>query len=523
MRRAESGTRVAEELSREARSGGLPLEDFFQSQPAGLVMATFSAMALWTSLAGTVGAGTTEAAEEEQPPAASAPALLWRHTGPSDAPVGPAVLAGGFVVWATPRSVHAVRVTDGLPAWPASDEPNPPGGPAAGGPVSWRQGAVVGVDLFDRPSREGRSEAIAFAAGLATGQGRVYARIGPPAAARTHAVWGRLLAAIDAGPAEGRIEWVVEPPAGYDRFASVPVPHLDRILVAVARGRLALASLHASDGRLEWCVELPFPEGAPNRRECWLDAAAERVVVATTEGIAVLHLDGRIAWTRKRDPAVETLSEPLVPGDLPGGMADTRGHLLGPPRLLGDRLVMPAAKRGSLTCLAIEDGRVLWHCPADTAEGREPRPAEAFTGPGQAGGSTGDGQMLLIETAMPRVLLAGDGLTACRLSDGSIIGRFGTGRYRPAGMGAVSGNVFYWPARDDRRAEPGNLSGAGGVILPIDIDSLALAARPVATDGRSSSLVALGGFADGSIPAVLIRSSDSVVEAFLPPPVEAHP
>jgi hypothetical protein len=329
MRRSDSGTRVAAEPCREARSARRPVY-----RVAALVFATLPAMALWSNPVA-AGREPVGAGREEYPAGDSGPAILWRHAGPSDAPVGPAVVAGRILFWATPRAVHAVEATDGRPAWPAAEN----GRPGGRGTVSWRRSAVVGVDLFAPPAIGGEQEGIAFAAGLAAGEGRVYARLGPPAAAHAHAREGRLLVAIDAGPAEGRVEWVVEPPAGYDRFASVPVPHREHILVAVARRRLALASLHASDGRTAWCVDLPLPDADTDRDGCWLEAAADHIVVATTGSIAVLHLDGRIASTRDRNRARD---------DHPDAMADVHGAGGGPVRLVGDRLVPTTAAASSL-------------------------------------------------------------------------------------------------------------------------------------------------------------------------------
>lgn len=428
---------------------------------------------------------------------------VWRHVGAADTPVGVPASAGPMTFWTTPRGLHAVRSADGRDAWmdPASPEAE------ARQPSATR---LVDSALI------APAAALAFGDELGTGGGRVFAMLGAleprpsatagrnPGAERN----GPVLMAIDAGQAEGRIEWLAPLPAGFDHFASAPVPYGDRLLVAVRRGGIravcALACLHAADGRVEWMADLPLAVDRPfsepdaaqrsprpsieiRERPSFARAtdfriamASGRVIVAARGGTAAFGIDGRILWTRDWD------------GDENAGQAAPGGAVLG---VADDRIV--TASPAGLTCLSPADGRTLW-------QARLP-PAPADGGPIDA---------VAIDASRGQALVSGEGLFACRLADGVVTRRFGQGRYRSIGAGVLIGDVFYWPIQSEDGSDSVSRSGATAMIMPLSAESLEQTS-PSLSSHRPVGLASAGG--------MLIHSYGSVVECLLPHSREALP
>lgn len=449
--------------------------------------------------------------------------FAWRTALRRGVPTGRPIVVGDVVFWTSPMAIHAAAVGTGLPAWGSASDANVTsaesldGGDGGVDVVSPsdrpRSTAIVGIDLFtidpfrSDQRRGGMSTSIIFQGSLAEGDGRVIALIGPVTDAAVHdAVKATRVVALDAGPAEGRIEWTASPPIGFSHFASVPVVSGERILIAVARGSLqtttAVASLQSSDGLPEWCVTLPLESGrAGGDRPCVLGVASGRVVAMTNDGIAAIEPSGRIEWVRAwdRGPPEFAKRGPGQPRPLGLAIADERIVAISPDGL-------------TLVCLAADDGRTLWQMQLDESIA----PSVAVGRDGHA--ATRGIETITVSPDANIVAVAANGLVTVSIEDGTVTGRFGVDRYRSAGQGVFIDDVFYWPARpgdggvsDETRSDRGST-----VIVPLSTPSLEPVTDPLPTDA-AVRLTAASTVSGDERRSLLVHARDGLMEARLTP------
>jgi len=376
----------------------------------------------------------------------------WRHDLSGVSAAWPPVISGELVLWNTGVAVHAVRLEDGMPPWPAG-------------------GAGRDTRLFPRGSAtapNGGLAATATPGALCAAGSRAYAVLARPASEE--------IVCLDLSPAaEGRLVWLVDvahvATAGLGRVAG-PLqcdgpPAVDHELCCIVlrtaggRGELILAAFAAADGRLEWtqrCGTALAADGVDHargrRRPVFVE---DRIVLATHAGtIIAFDRDGRRAWRSE------------LPAAAPRPRAD---DALAPrfpavPDTLASRGLAVVAPRDAGGVVAIEarGGAVAWRWAADDA-------VVGLLGPVEEG-----------VVAVTRTAGDAAGLVRLDRASGREAGQPGTVSGPTSGPVTLVDHTLFHPRSPK--------AGVGGIVLDV-VDPVSLAARrPLSVDVAPSATAA---------------------------------
>lgn len=395
---------------------------------------------------------------------------LWQHDLAGGCVVGPPVVSGELMLWNTGSAVHAVRLADGMPAWPTG---------------------AAGSDTRLFPRGSGAAPAglpggpVPATAALRTAGGRAYAVLDREP--------GGSLVCLDLSPAaEGRLVWLVDVGemvlAGLglpmERFVCDGPPLVDHELCCVVlrpaagraelvRSELVLAAFAAADGRLEWtrrCGTALAADGVDHGRGRRAPVFVEdRIVLATHAGVVVsFDRAGRQAWrteTPRSSRPTGAIGAAARQVPLPPSLPHTIGAgglVIVAPRDAGGVVAIEARAGAVAWCRAAADEVVGLLGPVEDGVVVVTRTAGDATGLVRLDRASGD------ETERP-VVLAGRGVGPVTLQDHML--------FRPR-------------ARED------------GVGIVVDlIDPVTLASRPLAIDTLSTATAAGGVTAGGDVAA----------------------
>lgn len=378
---------------------------------------------------------------------------VWRHDLPGALAAGPPVISGELVLWTTGAAVHAVRLADGMPPWPAG-------------------GAGQDTRLFPRGSgslpNAGFGATAALGA-LCTAGGRACAVLARGA--------GETLVCLDLSPAaEGRLVWLADVallagaglglPAGRLRCDGPPIVdhELCCVVMRPADGReeLVLAAFAAADGRLEWmrrCGTALAADGVDHargrRRPVFIE---DRIVLATHAGAVVaFDRDGRPAWrteiqAKPPRPVADDVTVPPAPA-VPDTLAT------------GGLAVVAPREATGVVAIEARGGAVAWRWAADDA-------VVGLFGPVEEG--------IVVVT-----LAAADAMGLVRLDreSGREAGQPGTVSGPAAGPVTLVDDTLFLPRSRPQKA------GGSGIVLDV-LDPVSLAARPPSIDVAPSATAA---------------------------------
>jgi outer membrane protein assembly factor BamB len=403
---------------------------------------------------------------------------LWRHDLAGGVIAAPPVVAGDLVLWNTGAAIRAVRLADGMPAWPTGS-------------------ASHDTRVFPRGSGAApaglHGAAVQATAALSTAGGRAYAVLEREA--------GEALVCLDLSPAaEGRLVWLVDvgelalPGLG---LPGVPLvcdgpPLVDHELCCVVlrpaggRDELVLAAFAAADGRLEWtrrCGTAIAADGVDygrgRRRPVFVE---DRIVLATHAG-AVVSFDrvGRQSWRTETPGSAPRTVETAAAAQqvpLPPAMPDAVGA--------GGLVVVAPRDAGGVVAIDARAGAVAWRWAAGDAVVGLLEPVE-------------DGVVVVTRTA-------GDATGLVRLDRVS-----GDETVRPlvlagrdAGPVTLLEHTLFRPRSRTREA------GDGGVVLEV-FDPVSLASRPLSIDIAPSATAA-----DADSPACFVAGGGGRLAVAVP-------